>query len=139
MNWYLKVLKQYVDFSGRARRMEYWMFVLISVLISLVLTTVDVLLFGYTMFPEDPSEISLAPLNTLYGLAVLLPSLAVSVRRLHDSNRTGWWILVALIPLIGPLVLLVFLCLDGTPAPNRFGPDPQGRGSSDGDVWPDVA
>jgi uncharacterized membrane protein YhaH (DUF805 family) len=70
---------------------------------------------------KDPQVL---PLNTLSGLALLLPNLAVAVRRLHDTDRSGWWLLIALLPLIGLIVLIVFFCIRGTPGPNRFGPDP---------------
>lgn len=93
MEWYLKVLRQYVDFAGRARRKEYWMFTLISLIISIVLDIVDsVLGFGSLGLLDS------GPFGLLYGLAVLLPGLAVGVRRLHDTGRSGWWMLLALIP-----------------------------------------
>ena len=135
MNWYLDVLKKYVVFSGRARRKEYWMFTLFNVLISIALTFLDVLLLGHDM--GDPESIGIV--STIYSLAVLLPSLAVSIRRLHDTDRSGWWLLIALIPLIGAIVLLVFMCLDGTRGSNRFGVNPKDPNADDGDVWPDVA
>ena len=131
MNWYLKVLKQYVDFSGRARRKEYWMFTLFNVIIMVVLSAVDGLVFGAGSFAgnTDPGSVSasvnLGVLTTIYVLAVLLPSLAVSVRRLHDTDRSGWWLLIGLVPLVGGIVLLVFYVLAGTPGPNRFGADPK--------------
>jgi uncharacterized membrane protein YhaH (DUF805 family) len=113
MNWYIEVLKKYVTFSGRARRTEYWMFLLFSVIASIVLSVVD-------------GVIGTAPvLGALYSLGVLLPSLAVSVRRLHDTDRSGWWLLLGLIPLVGPIALLVFFCFEGTREENRFGADPK--------------
>jgi len=135
MNWYLDVLKKYAVFTGRARRKEYWMFTLFNVLISIALTFIDVLLLGHDM--GDPGSIGIV--STLYSLAVLLPSLAVSIRRLHDTDRSGWWLLIALIPFIGAVVLLVFMCLDGTRGSNRFGVNPKDPNADDGDVWPDVA
>jgi uncharacterized membrane protein YhaH (DUF805 family) len=131
MNWYLKVLKQYVDFSGRARRTEYWMFTLFNVIIMVVLSVVDAMVFGSGSFAgtTDPGSVSasvnLGVLTTIYALAVLLPSLAVSVRRLHDTDRSGWWLLIGLVPLVGGIVLLVFYLLPGTRGPNRFGADPK--------------
>src|SRR4051812_13975540 len=108
MEWYLKVLKNYVGFQGRARRKEYWMFTLFSIIVSVILSIVE-------------NMIGLpAVLTTLYSLAVLLPSLAVSVRRLHDTGRSGWWLLIALIPFIGAIVLLVFVCEDSKEN-NRYG------------------
>ena len=130
MNWYTKVLKQYVDFSGRARRTEYWMFTLFNVIILIVLSFVDRALgFGTFAGSSGAGSVafaaSLGPLSGLYSLAVLLPSLAVAVRRLHDTNRSGWWLLIGLIPFIGGIVLLVFMVLEGTRGPNPHGPDPK--------------
>ncbi|PWR20702.1 DUF805 domain-containing protein [Zavarzinia compransoris] len=113
MEWYIAVLKKYVDFNGRARRAEYWWFVLFTVIVSLVLGAIDALIFGTSL------------LGPLYSLAVLLPSLGVLVRRLHDTNRSGWWILISFVPLVGFIVLLVFLVAEGTKGPNNFGNDPK--------------
>jgi uncharacterized membrane protein YhaH (DUF805 family) len=113
MNWYLDVLKKYAVFQGRARRKEYWMFVLFNILAGILLLIIDIFigLFGMLSF--------------IYSVGVIIPSLAVCVRRLHDTGRTGWWILIGLIPLIGPIVLLVFLCLDSKPEENQYGPNPK--------------
>jgi uncharacterized membrane protein YhaH (DUF805 family) len=119
MNWYLKVLKQYFDFSGRARRKEYWMFTLFSVIVAFVLGIVDGAT-GATLGIEG-----LGLFGGLYVLAVLIPSIAVSVRRLHDIDRSGWWLLILLVPVIGAIVLLVWACSNGTQGNNRFGPDPK--------------
>ncbi|HKE93183.1 MAG TPA: DUF805 domain-containing protein [Povalibacter sp.] len=119
MNWYLGVLKKYAVFSGRARRKEFWMFELINFLIIVVLCIVDM----HTGTIQPVSGLGL--LSGIYSLAVLIPSLAVSVRRLHDTDRSGWWLLLGLIPLVGSIILLVFFCLSGTPGENRFGPDPK--------------
>lgn len=113
VEWYVKVLKQYFVFQGRARRKEYWMFVLISFIISIVLAIIENILGIASL------------LTTLYSLAVFLPSLGVSVRRLHDTGRSGWWILLVLIPLIGPLIVLVLMCFDSEPGTNRYGPNPK--------------
>lgn len=113
MNWYLDVLKKYAVFTGRARRTEYWMFVLFNVIIAAVLCVVEGLL-------GSPGIIC-----GLYSLAVILPSLGVAVRRLHDTNRSGWWILIGLVPLIGAIVLFIFMVLPGTPGENSFGADPK--------------
>lgn len=115
MDWYLKVLKNYVGFSGRARRTEYWMFTLFSVIISLVLMLIEYLVG----LPQS--------LSSLYSLAVLLPSLGVSVRRLHDVGKSGWWLLLGLIPLIGAIILLVFFCQDSE-SDNNYGPNPKAEG-----------
>ena len=113
MNWYTKVLKQYVGFSGRAQRMEFWMFTLINYVIMIGLYIIDIV-------------VGLGFLGALYALAVLLPNIAVGVRRLHDTNRAGWWLLIGLIPLIGAIVLLVFFIQDSQAGPNEYGPNPKG-------------
>jgi len=120
MNWYLTVLKKYAVFSGRARRKEIWMFILFNILISIALSFVDVATGMYNV------ESGMGTLSTIYALAVLIPSIAVGVRRLHDTSRSGWWILIGLIPLIGLIVLIVFYCLDSTPGDNQYGPNPKG-------------
>jgi uncharacterized membrane protein YhaH (DUF805 family) len=120
MNWYLEVLKKYFVFDGRARRTEYWMFGLINLIVVVVLTFLDHMLGTV----RGDSRIGL--LAGIYTLVVLLPSLGVTVRRLHDTDRSGWWILISFVPLIGGIVLLVFMVLDSTPGPNRFGPNPKG-------------
>lgn len=120
MNWYLGVLRQYATFEGRARRKEYWFFVLFYVLVYLALAAVDALTGTYD------ADAGIGLLSGLYALATLLPNLAVTARRLHDTDRSGWWILVGLVPLIGGIVLLVFMCLDSQPGGNRFGPNPKG-------------
>ncbi len=104
MNYYVEVLKKYAVFSGRATRKEYWMFVLYNVIISIIIGIISGLIFGKT---ADGSSNDV--LGGIYSLAVLLPSLAVLVRRLHDTGRSGWWILIGLIPLIGTIILIVFL------------------------------
>ena len=119
MNWYLHVLKNYATFSGRARRKEYWMFFLFNVLISLGLGVLDVVAGTYSV------EYETGFFSGLYSLLVLIPSIAVSVRRLHDTNRSGWWVVISLIPIIGVLVLFVFTCLDSQPGTNRFGVNPK--------------
>ncbi len=118
MHWYLDVLKNYVGFSGRARRKEYWMFFLFNVIIAFVLGLVD----GMAGLAN---ESGLGLLGGLYALAVLLPSIAVGIRRLHDTDKSGWWLLIAFIPLLGAIVLLVFFAIEGTRGENRFGPDPK--------------
>ena len=119
MSWYLQALKKYAVFGGRSRRMEYWYFVLFNIIVSIVLGVIDGLL------GTSGSYAGAGLLSGIYGLAVLIPSLAVTVRRLHDTDRTGWWILIALVPLIGVIVLLVFALLEGTPGDNQYGPNPK--------------
>jgi len=120
MSWYLKVLKNYAGFSGRARRQEYWFFVLFNFIITLALIFVDA--FIGTLNPQT----GMGVLSGLYSLAVFIPTFAVTVRRLHDTSRTGWWLLIAFIPLIGAIVLLVFMFLDSASGTNEYGPDPKG-------------
>ncbi|MFT3666502.1 DUF805 domain-containing protein [Piscinibacter sp.] len=115
MNWFVAVLKKYADFSGRARRKEYWMFILIYVLIAVVVGFLDGMLGDKSI------------LSGLLAIGLLLPSLAVTVRRLHDTDRSGWWILIGLVPAIGGIVLLVFTVLAGTPGSNQYGEDPLGE------------
>ncbi|MGH8072565.1 MAG: DUF805 domain-containing protein [Lysobacter sp.] len=128
MDWYLKVLKNYVGFEGRARRKEYWMFALFNLIVSIVLAVID----GIGGFM---TESGIGMLGLLYTLAVLLPSIAVGVRRLHDIDKSGWWLLLIFIPLIGAIVLLVFAVMEGTRGSNRFGEDPK----SDEDGIPAMA
>ena len=113
MEWYLAVLKKYAVFSGRARRKEYWMFFLFNILVAIGLAIVDCVLGGSGV------------LGTLYALGVFIPNLAVSVRRLHDSNRSGWWLLLFFIPLIGALVVLFFMVQDSNEGDNDFGENPK--------------
>jgi uncharacterized membrane protein YhaH (DUF805 family) len=108
MNWYLTVLRSYAEFNGRAGRQEYWMFFLFNVIIGSVILFVESILG------------SPAVLYSLYCLAVLLPGVGVSIRRLHDTNRSGWWLLLALIP-FGAIVILVFMALEGEPDANQYG------------------
>lgn len=113
-------LKQkYATFTGRARRSEYWFFVLFQVIVCVVAAILDSVL-GLTI-----GDLSYGVLYCLSALALLLPSLAVVIRRLHDIGRSGWWILIALVPFIGGLVLLVFACLDSQPQANKYGPSPK--------------
>jgi len=120
MNWYLDVLKKYAVFSGRARRKEYWMFVLFNLIVAIILGIVD------SMMGTISEPYGVGMLGGLYSLAVLLPGIAVGVRRLHDTDRSGWWLLISLIPVIGWIVLIVFFVQDSTPGENRFGPNPKG-------------
>jgi uncharacterized membrane protein YhaH (DUF805 family) len=119
MSWFLEALKKYAVFTGRSRRKEYWYFVLFVVVISIVLSMIDSFIGAY-----DRST-GAGLLSSIFSLAVLIPSIAVSVRRLHDIGRTGWWVLISLVPLIGWIVLLVFHVQDSTPVTNRYGPSPK--------------
>jgi uncharacterized membrane protein YhaH (DUF805 family) len=185
MNWMLMPLKRYVDFSGRSRRMEYWMWQVFKLIVGCVFLILFLVLFGsaFASFGQtkDPNELIAAGAGVvllsmaymIFVLAIFIPDIAVTIRRLHDSNRSGWWILGPIIPYFGglilagvtagagagmqpgdevgtglvatggiiglvavlialvmALVLIVFMFLDGTPGPNRFGPDPKGRDAS---------
>lgn len=135
MNWYIDVLKKYVTFSGRASRSEYWYFTLFSTIISMVLMGIDIAMgtgsADSTMSDETGMAMnaSMGILSGIYLLAVFLPSLAVLFRRLHDTDHSGWWILINLVPLIGAIVLLIFLVKDSTVGHNSYGPNPKGINS----------
>jgi uncharacterized membrane protein YhaH (DUF805 family) len=118
MSWFVEALKKYAVFSGRSRRKEYWYFVLFVVIITVALNMLDLLVGTHT-------RSGVGVLSSLFSLAVLIPSIAVSVRRLHDIDRTGWWVLISLVPLIGWIVLVVFHVQDSTPGSNRFGLNPK--------------
>jgi uncharacterized membrane protein YhaH (DUF805 family) len=119
MNWYLGALKRYADFAGRARRREYWFFVLFNLIISAVLSIIDMFVGTYS------ASAGIGVLAGIYTLAVLLPGIGVSIRRLHDTGRSGWWLLIVLVPLVGAIVLLVFMVLDSQPGANAYGPNPK--------------
>ncbi len=119
MKWFLAALKKYADFSGRARRSEYWFFALFFILICIGLVFIDGLIG--TVRPE----VGIGILTGLFILAMLVPSLAVTVRRLHDTDRSGWWYFIQLVPLVGPIVLFVFTVQDSQAGANRFGPNPK--------------
>jgi uncharacterized membrane protein YhaH (DUF805 family) len=112
VNYYLGVWKNYAGFAGRARRAEYWQFALVHVIALIVLFAID-------------AAIGTSVPYLLYTLAALIPGLAVGVRRLHDTDRSGWWLLISLVPLVGVIVLLVFLCAAGGPGANKYGADPK--------------
>jgi uncharacterized membrane protein YhaH (DUF805 family) len=119
MNWYLKVLKQFADFSGRARRQEYWMFVLFNILFAIMAVVLDNIL-GTTIDPLPYGGFYLG-----YVLILFIPGLAVAVRRLHDIGKSGWMLLVAFIPFIGAIWLLVLFATAGTPGTNEYGINPK--------------
>ena len=114
MNWYIIVLKKYAVFKGRASREEFWMFILFNFIISVVLSFVEVALGGVGI------------VGAIYSLAVFLPGIGVSIRRLHDTNRSGWWLLTWLIPLIGLIIMIIFTTQDSQMDKNRFGLNPKG-------------
>ena len=134
MNWYLEVLKKYAVFEGRARRKEYWFFVLFNILISIVLAFIDQLTgnvdaevgLGILTGNVD-AETGIGILSGIYALGVAIPGIAVSVRRLHDTGRSGWWLLITFVPVIGALVFFYFMVLDSDPERNEYGPSPKGN------------
>ena len=138
MSWYLQVLKQYATFKGRARRKEYWMFFLVNFIVKSFLTYIDtkfsivinigtrlnvyneLLNYGFT-----DEMMQIGALSLFYSLFIIIPSLAVQVRRLHDCNRSGFWIFISLIPIIGAIILIIFFVEDSQPGDNRFGHNPK--------------
>jgi len=130
MDEFLGAFKKYATFSGRATRKEYWMFVLINFLITLGIMVIA----GVIMQATENGIGSL--LGNIYNLVIFLPSLALSVRRLHDTNHSGWWLLISLIPLIGFVVLLIFMVTDSQQGDNKYGPNPK---KSQAPVAPTVA
>ena len=128
MKWYLKVLKQYFDFKGRARRKEYWMFTLFNAIFIFALAIMS----GDMENPSDRSPMFYVFM--LYYLGILIPSLAVSVRRLHDIGKSGWMIFISLIPLIGSIWLLVLYCTDGESGTNKWGTNPKMVTDEIGDI-----
>ena len=138
MEWMLMPLRRYADFSGRSRRKEYWMFLLFEIIVIFGV----ILLFGTLGALGDTAENGQSPASIIAGglmgllfLAIILgfmvPRLAVTVRRLHDVDKSGWFMFISLVPLIGPIVLLIFLCTEGTKGENRYGPNPKGENIAD--------
>lgn len=131
MEWMLMPYRRYADFSGRSQRKEYWMFALFQFIVAMVLLAI---MFAGGMGSVNEMTGQAEPgtlfyigigLLVIFGLGSFIPSLAVSVRRFHDQDKSGWFLLLQLIPYIGGIIVLVFMCLDGTRGPNRFGPDPK--------------
>lgn len=126
MEWMIMPLKRYADFQGRSRRKEYWMFVLFQILLMVPLILLAIMLGGVPEDDADPfGSLAVLLIVGVYFLVFLIPGLAVQVRRFHDQDKSGWFILLGFIPYVGGLILLVFMCLEGTRGPNRFGPDPK--------------
>ena len=127
MDWMLMPLKRYADFSGRSRRKEYWMFFLLQMIVLIALVSVGLAAGG---MGEEPGGLFLI-LLLLYVAAFFIPNLAVQVRRFHDQDKSGWFVLLGFIPYLGGLIVLVFMCLEGTRGPNQYGDDPKGLGSAE--------
>jgi uncharacterized membrane protein YhaH (DUF805 family) len=130
MGWYLQTLKRFGDFGGRSRRREFWPFMAVNIVINAVAAALDSVLGlggfttvtapGYAGFTYFPGIIA-----TVVGLVLLVPSLAAEVRRLHDTGRSAWWMLIILVPFAGVIVLIVFWALEGQRGDNAYGPDPK--------------
>ena len=118
MEWYLKVINSYFDFNGRSRRMEYWMFVLINSIISVFCILLDSML-------GTVWSIGYGPIYIGYGLAVFVPGLAVAIRRLHDIGKSGWYYLLFILPIIGPIWLIILFVTEGEQGNNKYGPNPK--------------
>ncbi|MGN6646994.1 MAG: DUF805 domain-containing protein [Cytophaga sp.] len=126
MNWYLAVLKKYAVFSGRARRQEYWMFVLFNILFAIAAVILD------NVLGLASPQLGYGPLYGLYALALFIPGLAAGVRRLHDTGKSGWFFFIVLIPLVGPIWLIIVLATEGQKGSNEYGPDPKDPSSTEG-------
>ena len=121
MHYYLDVLRKYAVFGGRASRAEYWWFVLVNVLVVVGLGILQALVTE----GNSSAAMGISMVSSLYSLVLLIPSLAVGVRRLHDTSRSGWWMFISLVPFIGSIVLLVFMIQDSAPNANQYGPNPK--------------
>jgi uncharacterized membrane protein YhaH (DUF805 family) len=128
MEWMLMPFKRYADFNGRSQRMEYWMFSLFVFIVIVVLALIAGILGGFSGSEDGFGMIFLVPAG-LFVLATIVPSIAVTVRRFHDQDKSGWFYLLSFIPYVGGIIVFVFMCLDGTPGPNRFGPNPKDGGA----------
>ena len=125
MKWYLKCFKQYADFNGRARRTEYWMFALFNVIFIFLIIIIGTLL-GSALLGDEGAILG-AGLYVLYLLAMIIPSIAVGVRRLHDTGNSGWMLLVGIIPIIGGIWIFILTVIDSKPGENKWGPNPKGN------------
>ena len=119
MNGYLQVLNKYAVFKGRARRREYWVFILFNVIFSTALVLIDQKMGNFVVSTD------FGVLSAIYTLAVMIPGVAVSIRRLHDTGRSGWWFLITIVPILGFFVFLYFMALDSDPGTNKYGPSPK--------------
>jgi uncharacterized membrane protein YhaH (DUF805 family) len=134
MSLMFQPLKKYAEFTGRARRSEYWLFTLFIIIVEVVyfaIVSVAGGAGGGEYGRMNGLGIAVSALYGIFILAILVPSIAVAFRRLHDTDRSAWWLLIAFLPFIGGLVLLVFYLLPGTTGPNKFGPDPKAPATGD--------
>ncbi len=123
MNDFIIPYRRYVDFSGRSDRKEFWYYLLFYVIVAAMLSVVDRTLFPHTL---DGDGDYLQPLTSIFAIGSLVPSIAVSIRRMHDTGRSGWWVLIWLIPIIGWIWALVLCAQKGQPEPNAYGEPPEG-------------
>lgn len=119
LNYYFDVLKKYAVFNGRAGRKEFWMFVLIDFIVMIIISVID----HYAGWTDKSGN---GPLNLIYNLATLLPRLGLAIRRLHDTGRSGWYLLLNLIPIIGWIITFVYAVQDSQAGTNKYGPNPKG-------------
>ena len=145
MGYMFMPLKRFFDFSGRSRRKEFWLWWLFVIIVYIVAGILDVQLGlgGSTQSSSEFGDGNVAAsasfhggiLTMVWALITFIPSLAVAVRRLHDSDKSGWFVLLGFIPYVGGLIMFVFMCIDGTSGMNRFGPDPKGRGAREAQIF----
>ena len=126
LDWMMMPLKRYTDFAGRSRRKEYWFFLLGVFIVAILLSIIEGILGLSGMVGGV-----YGPLTTLFLLGIIIPSIAVQIRRFHDQDKSGWFVLLSFIPFLGGLIVLVFMFLEGTKGPNRFGPDPKDAAGSE--------
>ena len=133
MHYYISVLKNYANFKGRARRSEYWYFILFNMIFGIIAGIIDQMLgTTFTLDIVDQAvQLPYGYVYLFYSLAVFIPGLAVTVRRLHDTSKSGWLFFIVLIPLAGAIWLLVLLFTDSTVGINKYGPNPKGIGNFD--------
>jgi uncharacterized membrane protein YhaH (DUF805 family) len=129
MKWYFQSFKKYFDFKGRARRKEYWYFIIFSIIIGVVVRYIDI----YINTAGSDAD---GALTAFYITAVLIPGWAVSVRRLHDTGSSGWWLLFLFILFIGPPILLVMMALDSEQGRNKYGPNPKEKEIRKQEIYP---
>ena len=128
MEWMLLPLKRYADFSGRSRRKEYWMFYLLIMIVTIAILLIGAVLGAFSGDASGGIGIGATIMIGLLGiffLGIIVPSIAVQVRRFHDQDKSGWFLLLSFIPYVGGIVVFIFMCLEGTKGPNRFGADPK--------------
>lgn len=111
--WYIDMWKNATNFDGRSRRKAYWMVVLVNFVISFILATLSVFFWIFDV------------ITTIYCIALILPGISLGIRRLHDIGKSGWWLLIGFVPIIGAVVLLIFYCMDSVPGENEYGPNPK--------------